>query len=488
MKTQKAEADRARPSTFQAPPVVGGRPAGVYINASAAVEDADSSSDKGYHATVEGGPEADNRMIGADMVKDEWKGLPQTTSSCLVSTQPGRIHSEADATTSVPKPPEFGVTPPAASCKDQSILLQDIEGGASPDVEPTDPRVLSQHSSPVELLQNVAVLPAQEKAISELQTGGVSGPIQIADTAVVGQNLLCKLQDISAQSIDGSAAPRSVENNMLEEGEILEISGTSFFQSVQEKKRKRPASALADYSPRSPEEREEYIESLIHPASPVLYRRRGTISMLSGIDGIGRGGSQSAKAADPPATASATTCAPVISPPFPQRPMFRNRSVSPRETRGETRAEAFERAKAKGLIPGEMTYSDLLQLDVQSRLDDRRLSKVAKRAWEEAGRPPLPAGYTHNSRLSYVYALVQVPDVIRGPEAKRRRVGEGEEQGVKPTVRRGYMPDTRAPESQPRDDKEAVKEQQARERVKPTSRLLEVQDFIRLMAGKKRRE
>ncbi|GAB7343666.1 hypothetical protein MBLNU457_1656t1 [Dothideomycetes sp. NU457] len=532
VKTQKAEANLARPSTVSVPPGAPGRPADDCWDTTAAVEGIGPSTDNDHHltnalpspntaqriqpnktqeaaknaardaeetsatstdTTMKGGinedkegPEADNSVIGADMVRDERRGFPYPPSSYCMSVHTDRMFAEANATTSVSKPPESGITPQTASCGDLDLVLTGIEVAPGQNHKQTDLRFQFDRYSPYDFPQDAAVLPAQHEAIPETQTCEVNHQTKTKDTAVIGENSICKLEDVPAQSMDVSPATRSQGRLMSQEGEILEITSTAFLkalQAVREKKRKRSTSDVSDYAHRSLDERDEQIKPVMDSANSDLVRRRATISMLPCMYRTGRRGNQSAKPAGTVATDSPATESPFIGPLPIQRPSIRRRSISPRGTRGETRPEAFERAKAEGLIPSEMTYSDLLRLDEQDRLDSRRLSKVHKRAWEEAGRPPRPPGSTHNFSYSYVHDLINVPDVIRGPEAKRPKI-QAKGEAASSTTRSGHVSDTRV---QSLSNKQVVKKEQPVEASKPTSREVEVQDFIRQMSGRKSR-
>lgn len=525
IKTQDAEADLAASLEVQTPPDVPGGPVVVHSDDSAAVKGTVSMFDNDYDITAALPPpntsdsrqpsmtqeaakkvtqaaeevprtstdtmmksgasedkevsEANNMVIDGATVREDRKGPPYPLPSYCMSAQADGMLSELDATTSVPKPPKFGMTPRMASREGKGIFFVGDKAAPSQDVEQTDAVVLPQQSIPARPFQNVVALPAQYEASSDLDTGEVSDLDATDNTAVIVKNLVWKLDHIAAQKLDGTAAAEGEERDVLEEGEIMEVSSTSFLHAVDQKKRNRSASALTDYSHRSLEERDEKIDNLIRTARSELDGRRATPPTLSCIDRLGRRNNQSAKATGPATTDSAT-----IGPAPAESPSVSRRSTSPRATRGETRIQAFERAKAGGLISSEMTYFDLLRLDEQDKADTKRLWRVNKRAWEEAGRPPKPPGYTHRSLYSHVYDVVKVPDVIRGPETKRPRIQAKREETLIPTTSGGHASHARV---RPLGDREAVQKEQVAMATKPTSRELEVQDFIKQMSGRKGR-
>lgn len=344
------------------------------------------------------------------------------------------------------------------------------------------------------ILQHDVFPPAQRRVMVKAETNSMDVLDRTADTPVL-PGVQSRGHGYPVEQGVGFAPARNRRDTVvLEEGEILETASQTCVQASDAMKSRTQTNSSANHLLRHREDQ---------PHRVVFDRKHAPLSC------IGRLGRRAVNPSHRARESSASSPS-VIDLSVPDQPMViaepvfdRSRpqrmSTKPRYTTHEGRAEAFMRAKAEGLIPNEMTYFDLLQLDKKDDEADFRLLISAKRAWEDAGRPePLP-GREGRSPFLHVWDMIRVPAVIRGPDlkrstedveesiepqAKRRRIEQKTEKSVSTSIN-SAMQDNNVKKGSPVISTEAVqgKEQEV-------SRFLiskqDVKDWIRLMSGKKR--
>ena len=344
---------------------------------------------------------------------------------------------------------------------------------------------IHNHAASTENVQLLSSPPTvQGTAMMGSETDAILIPDQEPDTTVPSLILSDNRECSVAEDVEAVGAEERQVLVRLEEGEVLQIPSPCV-QASNRKDNESQASTFTDYTPLR---REEFLRKreLLRRAEQSGLEKSDTQSFERGIEH----GHSSFK----------VQCPIFGIPSF--RPPFRNQSPlyvhAMPQLRYEGRREAFEEAKAKGLIPQAMTYSTLLDMDARDIVAKEQRYRSDREAWIAAGKPSKPPGSRNRSEYSHVYDGV-VPDVIRGPElkrpaddpgmttepqAKRRKIEQESTRKIEAAAKCG-LPPKKVKNVNHAVDKEAVPEEKPEKSRFGITRQ-DVKDWIRLMSGKKR--